>query len=88
VRAIFAEGVGLVDLSAVPDPALLPGALATALGVEDRGGAGLEERLFRVLRPQTRLVVLDNCEHLRSACAGLAADLLAGCPGVTVLATS
>jgi predicted ATPase/DNA-binding CsgD family transcriptional regulator len=88
VRAIFADGVSLVDLSAVPDPALLLGAVATALGVEDRAGAGLEERLLRVLRPQSRLVVLDNCEHLRSACAGLAAGLLGVCPAVTVLATS
>jgi predicted ATPase len=33
------------------------------------------------------LVVLDNCEHLVAATAALTATLLAGCPGVTVLAT-
>jgi predicted ATPase/DNA-binding CsgD family transcriptional regulator len=88
VRAIFGDGVNLVDLSAVPDPALLPGAVARALGVEDRAGSDLEQRLVRVLRPQRRLVVLDNCEYLRRACAALAAGLLAACPRVTVLATS
>jgi non-specific serine/threonine protein kinase len=88
VRAMFSDGVTLVDLSAVPDAALLPGAAARALGVEDRAGAGLEERMVRVLRPQCRLVVLDNCEHLRSASARLATDVLAACPQVTVLATS
>jgi predicted ATPase/DNA-binding CsgD family transcriptional regulator len=88
VRAIFGDGVTLVDLGAVPDPALLPGAVARAVGVEDRAGGDLEERLFRVLRPQRRLVVLDNCEYLRSACATLAVGLLAACPRVTVLATS
>jgi len=88
VRAIFADGVSLVDLSALPDPALLPDAVATALGVEDRAGADLEQRLVRVLRPQRRLLLLDNCEILRTACAAMAGRLLAACPGVTVLATS
>jgi predicted ATPase/DNA-binding CsgD family transcriptional regulator len=88
VRAIFGDGVNLVDLSGVPDPALLPGVAARALGVEDRTGTGLEQRLVRVLRPQRRLIVLDNCEFLRPACASLATGLLAACPGVTVLATS
>jgi predicted ATPase len=59
VRAAF-DGVDLVDLSAVPDPLLLPGAVAGALGVEERAGADLGERLVRVLRPQRRLVVLDS----------------------------
>ena len=88
VRAIFADGVSLVDLSALPDPALLPDAVATALGVEDRAGVDLEQRLVRVLRPQRRLMLLDNCEILRTACAAMAGRLLAACPGVTVLATS
>jgi predicted ATPase/DNA-binding CsgD family transcriptional regulator len=87
VRAAF-DGVDLVDLSAVPDPLLLPGAVAGALGVEERAGADLGERLVRVLRPQRRLVVLDNCEYLRGACAALAASILGSCPGVAVLATS
>src|SRR5205823_9915225 len=34
------------------------------------------------------LLVLDNCEHLRDACAELAGDLLAVCPGLRILATS
>ena len=32
--------------------------------------------------------MLDNCEHLLAACGHLVAALLAGCPGVDVLATS
>lgn len=34
------------------------------------------------------LLVLDNCEHLLSACAGLAGALLRACPQVTLLASS
>ena len=84
----FSDGTVLIDLSAVADPALLPGAMARSLGVEERASAGLNQRLIRVLRSQGRLLVLDNCEHLRGACANLAAALLGACPGVVVLATS
>ena len=34
------------------------------------------------------LILLDNCEHLVSSCAELVAALLAGCPGLVVIATS
>ena len=34
------------------------------------------------------LIVLDNCEHLLDAAASLAAELLATCPGLQILATS
>lgn len=88
VSADFGDGAVLIDLSAVPGAALLPEAVAVALGVEEHGDAGLEVRLIRVLAGQRRLVVLDNCEHLRAACADLAATLLGSCPQVAVLATS
>ena len=84
----FGDGVGLIDLSAVSDPVLLPGVAARALGVEERAGAGVEERLVRVLRDQQRLLVVDNCEHLRGPCADLVAAVLGSCPQVVVLATS
>src|SRR5208282_1183301 len=88
VWADFADGVVLIDLSAVADAALLPGAVARGLGVEDRASAGLGERLIRVLGEQRRLLVLDNCEHLRAGCTDLVVALLGSCPGVVVLATS
>ena len=34
------------------------------------------------------LLVLDNCEHLLGACAGLVDALLRACPALHVLATS
>ena len=82
------QGRHLVDLSAVPDSAALLGAMATAFGIEERALAHLEGRLVRVLRPQRRLVILDNCEHLSGACAALAALLLRSCPELTILVTS
>ena len=48
----------------------------------------LVESIVDFLRPRQMLVVLDNCEHLLDAAAELAEAILAGCPGVRILATS
>ena len=45
-------------------------------------------RLVGGLRERSGLIVLDNCEHLIDAVAGLADAVLSGCPGIRVLATS
>ena len=46
------------------------------------------DRLLDALGDRTALLVLDNCEHVIDAAAGLAAKVLAACPRVTILATS
>ena len=84
----FADGVDLVDLSEVPDRELVWAAVAQAVGVEERADADLPRRLAGVLRPQQRLLVLDNCEHLLAGCALVARRLLGCCPDVRILVTS
>jgi non-specific serine/threonine protein kinase len=84
----FADGVTWVDLAPVSDAALVPAALATALGLGLPPDHRLLEELIRHLRPQQRLLLLDNCEHVLRGVAELAAALLATCPAVQVLATS
>jgi non-specific serine/threonine protein kinase len=84
----FADGVNLVDLSEVPDPALVWATVARAVGVEEKVDAELAQRLTRVLRPQSRLLVLDNCEQLLAETAAVAMRLLRGCPRLWILATS
>jgi predicted ATPase len=85
----FADGVWLVELASVRDPALVPAAVAAALGVRDEQGAGgsAVEAIARVLARQQLLLVLDNCEHVIAAAAGLCAGLLAACDDVRLLAT-
>ncbi len=81
----------LVDLTPVASPDLLVDAVAAALGVPERPGAERVETVIEAiaaLGADAGLVVLDNCEHLRTACAALVTRLLAACPGLTVLATS
>ncbi len=92
-------GVWIVELAPVGDPAEVPQALLSALGLRERSllanvrGAPPSstepiERLVAGLSGERLLIVLDNCEHLIDACARLADRVLADCPGVRVLATS
>ncbi|MDQ3974304.1 MAG: LuxR C-terminal-related transcriptional regulator [Actinomycetota bacterium] len=87
LAAEFDDGVWLVELASLSDPALVPQTVAAALGVREQPGRALSAALIDYLRPKQLLLVLDNCEHLVGACAGLADTLLASCPRLRILAT-
>ena len=84
----YSDGVWLVELAALVDPALVPQTVATALGVPEQPNRTLTETLVNALRPKPLLLLLDNCEHLLAGCAGLADTLLRACPNLGILATS
>lgn len=84
----FEDGVWLVELASLADPSLVRGAVASAVGVREQPGATRPETLSEHLRPRKTLLILDNCEHLVEACAGLAEMLLRACPKLRILATS
>jgi predicted ATPase/DNA-binding XRE family transcriptional regulator len=83
----FADGVVFVPLAPLRDPAVVPSALAGALGIREVTGQALPETLQQHLRDRQIVVLMDNFEHLLEA-APLVSDLLAACPGLTVLTTS
>jgi predicted ATPase/DNA-binding SARP family transcriptional activator len=84
----FPGGAWLVELAAISDPSMVADAISTTLGVQQRQGVGVADRLVEYLRPKRVLLVLDNCEHVIDAMARLVDAIVAGCPLVTVLATS
>ena len=88
VAGRFADGVWLVELAPLRDPAQVPAAVAAALGIRDQPGVPVADALARVLARQQLLLVLDNCEHLIGAAAELCAGLLLAADDVRVLATS
>jgi predicted ATPase len=65
----YPDGVWLVELAALADPALVPQAVAAAVGVREEPGRPLATTLAAALAPKRLLLVLDNCEHLLDACA-------------------
>ena len=83
----YEHGVWLIDLAPLADPRLVPSALADALGLEIRAENPLPG-LVASFRDKKMLLVLDNCEHVIDAAAALAVGVLAGAPGVQLLATS
>jgi predicted ATPase len=84
----FADGVWLAELAPVRDPALVPSVVAVALGVREQPGVPVVEAVAWGLARRQLLLVLDNCEHVIGAAAGLCAGLLAAADDVRVLATS
>jgi predicted ATPase/class 3 adenylate cyclase len=84
----YADGVWLVELAALADPALVPQTVATVLGVQEQPSRPLAQALIEDLRPKSLLLVLDNCEHLLTATAQLAETLLRACPDLRILASS
>ena len=87
LQSDFPDGVWLCDLAPVAEPSLVGDAVAQAL--ELRRAA--RNRLTAVrdhLKERSVLLVLDNCEHLLSSAAETSQELLAGCHGVRILATS
>ena len=83
----FADGVVFVPLGPISDPGLVATAIATALDIQEGGVRSLTTTLIATLQSQELLLVLDNFEQVMEA-APLVADLLAGCPRLTMLVTS
>jgi len=83
----YPDGVHIAELASVENPALAADHVAALfpLGSADRPAI---ERLVGLLRNRRLLLVLDNCEHLIEPVAKLATEILAQCPGVSILATS
>ncbi|HEX2903209.1 MAG TPA: BTAD domain-containing putative transcriptional regulator [Jatrophihabitans sp.] len=93
----MADGVWLVELAPVTDPANIELAILSSLGmVADpllERGAELTrkptvDKLQDALLDAECLLVLDNCEHLIGRAAAIVDRLLDSCPGLKVLATS
>jgi len=84
----FADGAWVCELAAAANGDEMTQVIATALGVVQRQQMTLAESIVDFLRTRRTLVMLDNCEHLLDAAAGLAEMILAGAPGVRILATS
>ena len=84
----FPDGVWMVELAALADPALLPRVTAGVFGLQEQAGHTLAQALVAYLEDKHALLILDNCEHLIQACAELAQALLRACPRLGILATS
>jgi DNA-binding winged helix-turn-helix (wHTH) protein len=84
----FADGVWLAEFAPLTDPGLVPATVAAAVGLELPGGVISAQRVAQALAGRRLLLVLDNCEHLIDAAAGMAEPLLRTNPALHLIATS
>ena len=88
LQSAFPNGVWLVELESLADPALVPSAIAAALGLVEHKNRPLIDALVGFFAGRQALLLLDNCEHLVTAVAGVVDRLLRHCPRLLILATS
>ncbi|MHB8637901.1 MAG: AfsR/SARP family transcriptional regulator [Fimbriimonadaceae bacterium] len=82
------DGVWFVDFSSVSDGKRVPQTVGQSLGLREPRGMGWAEAIAEYLAPSTRLLILDNCEHVVEACSQIAETLLSRSNRLTILATS
>ena len=77
-----------VDLAPLADGELVAQQVAVGMHVPERVGTATLELLIDAVGGDRVLLVLDNCEHIVDAAAGLAEAMLRACPRLSILATS
>ncbi len=81
-------GVWLVELAPIADGSLVSHALAEALGLRPSEATPPIDLVVKALGDRRALVILDNCEHVVSDAAELAAAVLQRTPELRIIATS
>ena len=84
----FPEGTWFVDLAPISDGDRVLETVGGVLGVREGGGKDLRTAILEHVEKKSVLIVLDNCEHLLSAVAALADELLLVAGELRILATS
>ncbi len=84
----FADGVWLVELAPLNDPALVIRVLAMVLKLPNQMVTVSVDALSVHLASKHELLIFDNCEQVIQVCAELVEALLLACPQLSVLATS
>ena len=84
----FIDGVWLVELAPIADAELVLTGIAAVLGVRPQPGMTVVESIVDWCYGRRMLLVLDNCEHVLDPVAETTTAIAAGCPTVTILATS
>jgi non-specific serine/threonine protein kinase len=84
----FSDGVWMAELAAQADARFVPQTVAQVLQVKEQMGTSLTQAIADFFVSSRALLILDNAEHLLSACALLADTLLRQCPRLTILVTS
>src|SRR5215208_5096728 len=84
----FKDGVWLLELAQLADPAYILSAIASMFNLRELQGARLIDTVTDYLRGKQLRLVLDNCEHLIETCAQLSDHFLHACPKLKIITSS
>src|SRR5215207_3646416 len=84
----YPHGIWFVSLDSLSEPSLVSQTVASVFDILEEPNRPVVETLKSVLRQKRMLLILDNCEHLLTACAQLIKTLLIHCPDLKTLVTS
>jgi len=84
----FTDGIWLVELAPISDPALVMQTIASTLDVRETPGSPLKVLVHDYLREKHLLLILDNCEHLVDTSAQVADEFLRVAPNIKIIASS
>jgi predicted ATPase/DNA-binding SARP family transcriptional activator len=84
----YPDGIWFISLDSLSDPALVPQTVAAVFEIRDGSARSIIDTLINRLREKTILLILDNCEHLLTACTQLIKILLQNCHNLKILVTS
>src|SRR6266704_1267544 len=87
MRSFFVGGTCFVGLAVLSDPQLVVPTIARELGLKESGNRPPLEQVQAFIGEQQFLLVLDNFEQIVAAAQELE-ELLAACPGLSILVTS
>lgn len=88
VKVRFPGGAWFVDLSTADRPDDVVRVVTAGVSARDLPQRDAISSLAAQLRPDRRLLILDNCEHVLSACVRLVQALLDTCSRLCVLCTT
>jgi predicted ATPase len=84
----FTDGIFVIELAPVTDPAAVPEAVAAVLGITQQPGMTVADSIAAASQGRERLLMFDNCEHILDAAAELIEVILTQSDTVKILATS
>jgi predicted ATPase/class 3 adenylate cyclase len=84
----FREGVWVIELAAVGNPAAVPDAVAAVLGITQQPALSVADSVAAALEGRLRLLIFDNCEHVLDAAAEIVEAILTRSDTVRIIATS
>jgi non-specific serine/threonine protein kinase len=84
----YKDGIWFVPLAPIESGELVLKQLMSALLIDEVPGKEMMEVLLERLGKKNMLILIDNCEHLLSACSDISTNLIQSVPGLSLLITS